>query len=331
LGSRIVARLFERHVLLVVLGAIALSAFFQASAAVHLLGAALATDVTAVGLGIARLGHDRSTVPDGSEAARTGDAILSRNPFDSLTGPLIGEPIETRPEPVGSFDPLVAPACEGIRVAMVTESLHAEWSMVTLQLPGEPGARLLRRGDEVSGQHIAHIGHNPVRNSPAVWLTANSSVCQAVLFAPLTPPAAVAAKAPAVQPLAGPAPAGPLAAALADVVSRIKKVSDTEYDVDRAAIDTVLKNQMLLMQSVRIVPEHQHGKVTGIRLFGIRADTLLGAIGFSNGDRLESINGIDMDSPEKLLQAYARLPAASSLTVKLNRRGQPTTVEYRFK
>jgi general secretion pathway protein C len=331
LGSTIVARLLERHVFAVVLVAIALSAFFQASAAVHLLGAALATDATAVGFGVARFGHERSRAPDGSAAVRTAEAILSRNPFDSVTGPLIGEPIEPRLQPVGPSDPLVAPACEGIRVAMVTESLDPEWSMATLQLPGEPGARLLRRGDDVSGKQIAHIGHNPVQNSPAVWLTANSSICQAVLFAALPSPGAVVAPGPAAQPLAGPAPAGPLAAALADVVSRIKKASDTEYEVDRGAIDTVLKNPMLFMQSIRVVPEHKDGKVVGIRLFGIRPDTLLGAIGFSNGDRLESINGIDMDSPEKLLQAYARLPAASSLMVKLNRRGQPATIEYRFK
>jgi general secretion pathway protein C len=318
-----VARLLERHVSPIVLAAIALSAFFQASAAGHLLGAALATDAVASG-------RDRAKVV-AAPAVRTADAILSRNPFDSVTGALIREPVETRPKHAGSSDPLAAPACDGIRVAMVTESPDPEWSMVTLQMPGETGARLLRRGDEVSGRQIAHIGHNPRQNSPAVWLTAPSAICQAVLFAAPLPVAAAVAPAPAEKPLAGPASAGPLAAALADVVSRIKKVSDTEYEVDRGAIDTVLRNQMLLMQSTRIVPEHKDGKVAGIRLFGIRPDTLLGALGLSNGDRLESINGIEMDSPEKLLQAYARLPAASRLTVLVNRRGQPTTIEYRFK
>jgi len=311
-----------------VLIAIALSAFFQALAAAHLLGSALVPKATA--FGFARSG-ERSKILDASPPPRTADAILSRNPFDSVTGPLIGEPIEVGPQRAGASDPLAAPGCDGIRVAMVTESSDPEWSMVSLQVSGEPSPRLLRRGAEVSGKRLAHIGHNPRQNSPAVWLTANSSVCQAVLFAALPPPSAMAAPAPPAQPLTGAASAGPLALVLEGIASRIKKVSDTEYDVDRGAIDLVMRNQMLLMQSIRIVPEHKDGKVVGIRLFGIRPDTLLGVLGFSNGDRLESINGVEMASPEKMLQAYARLPTASSLTVKINRRGQPTTIDYRFK
>jgi hypothetical protein len=39
-------------------------------------------------------------------------------------------------------------------------------------------------------------------------------------------------------------------------------------------------------------------------LFGIRPDTLLGTLGLENGDRLQTINGFDMASPEKALEAY---------------------------
>ena len=38
-----------------------------------------------------------------------------------------------------------------------------------------------------------------------------------------------------------------------------------------------------------------------------------------NGDRLQTINGFDMTSPEKALEAYARLRTADHLTVA----GQP--------
>ena len=72
-------------------------------------------------------------------------------------------------------------------------------------------------------------------------------------------------------------------------------------------------------------------KVVGIRLFGVRPDTLLGTLGMENGDRLEKINGFDMTSPESALEAYARLRTADKLTVSLNRRGQETNVDYNIK
>jgi general secretion pathway protein C len=117
----------------------------------------------------------------------------------------------------------------------------------------------------------------------------------------------------------------------AEISDKIQKVSETEFNVDRSVIDNVLENQAQLMRSARIVPEQKDGKTVGIRLFGIRQDTLLGTLGMQNGDRLEKINGFDMASPEKALEAYARLRTATSLTVNLTRRGKPLTIEYQIK
>jgi general secretion pathway protein C len=116
-----------------------------------------------------------------------------------------------------------------------------------------------------------------------------------------------------------------------EIASKIQKVSDSEFHVDRQVVDSILENQAELMKSARIVPEQKDGKVVGIRLFGIRPDTLLGKLGMQNGDRLESINGFDMASPEKALEAYARLRTADSLNVKVNRRGKPMNLDYRIK
>ena len=85
------------------------------------------------------------------------------------------------------------------------------------------------------------------------------------------------------------------------------------------------------MRQARIVPEQENGKVVGIRLFGVKPDTLLGTLGMENGDRLEKINGFDMTSPEKALEAYARLRTADHLTVSVNRRGQETNLDYNIK
>jgi general secretion pathway protein C len=85
------------------------------------------------------------------------------------------------------------------------------------------------------------------------------------------------------------------------------------------------------MRSARIVPEQKDGKTVGIRLFGIRPDTLLGSLGLQNGDRLEQINGYDIANPEKALEAFAHLRTASELTVGLERRGKPASLAIHIK
>jgi general secretion pathway protein C len=146
-------------------------------------------------------------------------------------------------------------------------------------------------------------------------------------------PAAPAASTPATPaPAAGAAAVvGGVSAVPADIASKIQKVSANEFNVDRQVVDKILENQAELMRSARIVPEQENGKVVGIRLFGIRPDTLLGTLGLENGDRLQSINGFDMASPEKALEAYARLRTADHLTVQVNRRGANQNIDFNIK
>ena len=191
-----------------------------------------------------------------------------------------------------------------------------------------------RVGDDVADKKVAYIGYNPTKYSPSVWLSSASMLCQVLLFAP---PAAAAA-APAAAPVEGDPAADKRARAGAaapgvppEIASKIHKVSDTEFQIDRAVVDNILEKQADLMKSARIVPEQKDGKVVGIRLFGIRPDTLLGKLGIQNGDRLESINGFDMASPEKALEAYARLRTAENLNVKVTRRGKPMSIDFRIK
>ena len=113
-----------------------------------------------------------------------------------------------------------------------------------------------------------------------------------------------------------------------DIKKGIQRVGPNEFNVDRGVVDKILENQAELMRQARIVPEQENGKVVGIRLFGVKPDSLLGTLGMNNGDRLEKINGFDMTSPEKALEAYARLRTADHLTVSVNRQGQDTNLDY---
>jgi general secretion pathway protein C len=332
-----VERLARRSFGFVVAALLGLAIYFQASGAVELVAAKVLVPPSG-GPAKARRAPRRGPVVLQSV---NGDSILARNPFDSVTGPLDRTPLDvTVPEPAKAAldlsDPLSAPECADVVVNIVSESPDPEWSLAQLKGPGDQEASTRRVGDIVGKLKVAFIGFNAMKASPAVWLTTDEQICQALLFseknaqaanaeAPPPPPAAPAETGRSRRAASG-APALP-----AEISDKIQKVSETEFNVDRSVIDSVLENQAQLMRSARIVPEQKDGKTVGIRLFGIRQDTLLGTLGMQNGDRLEKINGYDMASPEKALEAYARLRTATSLTVALTRRGKPLTIEYQIK
>lgn len=322
--------LFKKYFFGIVLSLVALAAYFQASGVSHLVGEQLAP-----GSG--------PTLPPlvSAKAVRierpSAKAIHDRNPFDSEKGPLNPPPkVETEEEKKPTFDdPLTVPACSGVTVFILTESEDPLWSFAAIQGDGDSGPKLRRVGDTVGSRKVAFIGVNPMNTSPTVWLE-GSDLCQSSLFGaadvpPPKPPEAApeeGEKGPADrQPSAGKGEAG----MDPEIASKIKKISDTEIEIDRSAVDKILSDQAQLMRSARIVPEQKDGKTIGIRLFGVRPDTLLGTLGLKNGDRLEQINGFDMGSPEKALEAYARLRTADSLKLTLNRRGQPTTIDIKIK
>lgn len=273
------------------------------------------------------------------KSPKSAKIIMSRNAFDSVTGPVdpdskpieLLKPAEAKPD---LTDPLAAPACEGTKALIITESVDPVWSVAALQGPGETAPKLRRVGDDAAGRQVTYIGYNPRYQSPAVWLTSGATLCQVLMFATVQLPTApaVASAAPEAStppvtavPVRGPAKVSP------DIASKIQKVSDTEFHVDRAVVEKILSDQSELMKSARVVPDTQDGKVVGVRLFGIRPDTLLGVLGLQNGDRLETINGFDMSSPEKALEAYMRLRTADGLKVQVNRRGAPMNIDYKIK
>ncbi|MCA9634133.1 MAG: general secretion pathway protein GspC [Myxococcales bacterium] len=325
--------LLKKYFTGVVLALLATAAYFQASGSSELLGNWLfGADAEALAL-LPPKSPDLAGLNKAGTKVASADPILHRNPFDSVTGPLdrMPEP-ETTDEPSGpvNTDPLTAPPCDGVTVTIITESPDPLWSFAALRGPSDSEATVRRVGDLVADKTVAYIGRNPVEKSPAVWMESGSSLCQVLLFSEeekaARPKPTRSKSSRSKDRKSSRANTVPK-----DIADKIKKVSDNEFEVDRSVVDKVLENQAALMRSARIVPEQKDGKVVGIRMFGIRKDTLLGTLGFQNGDRLENINGFDMTSPEKALEAYARLRTAGNLKVQITRRGKPVTVDFRIK
>jgi general secretion pathway protein C len=324
-------RLLKQYFALVVLALIGLAAYFQASGLTQWLGSKLSVDPKAL------------AAPPSSAAARvvasaapevhtrTAEAIINRNPFDSVTGALnkvdagsddggaVAEEQLDLSNPYGAGD-----CSDGTKVLIIAASEDPSWSMAALSGTGDAAGKtqMRRIGDSFGTKRIYYIAWD------RVWLQGDGKLCQLRMFAPPPSPSASAAAAP--PPPAASGSKGP-SAVPSDISSKIQRVSANEFNIDRSVVDKILENQAELMRSARIVPEQENGKVVGIRLFGIRPDTLLGTLGLENGDRLESINGFNMASPEKALEAYARLRSADHLTVAINRRGSAQNIDFNIK
>jgi len=108
----------------------------------------------------------------------------------------------------------------------------------------------------------------------------------------------------------------------------VAKVSETEFKIARGEIENALNNLDKLATQARIVPHFQGGKSVGFRLYAIKPGSLFSKIGLKNGDILQRINGMDINSPEKALEIYTKLRDAKSISLDMQRRGKPLSVEY---
>ncbi|MGK3997967.1 type II secretion system protein GspC [Sorangium sp. So ce1024] len=307
---------------------IALAAYFQASGMGQLVASSVAVDAppSPPPRPPARAGGLGST--SNPDHATNAGPILSRNPFDSVTGPLDGKPVElpSLQQEMPNTDPYADPSCDGARVLLITQAEDPEWSFAAMA--GSDGKAILRRqGDEIAGQTVYYVGWD------RVWLTSGSSRCQAIVGGKNA--VARVSSSPAAPPPTASASKAPIRGGgkkvPPEIASKIQRVSETEFNVERSAVDAILENQGELMRSARIVPEKEGDKVVGIRMFGIRPDSLLGTLGLENGDRLSSINGFEMSDPQKALEAYARLRTADRLTVTINRKGKPMNIDFNIK
>jgi len=128
---------------------------------------------------------------------------------------------------------------------------------------------------------------------------------------------------PTIDPLA-PNPFDPNVNDIDDaMIDSIRKIDDTHFEVPRTTLDRVLQNPMAIAKGARIVPAMRNGQPEGMKLYAIRPRSLWAAIGLMNGDTVRSINGFDLTSPDKALEAYTKLRDATRLEVDILRRGRP--------
>lgn len=295
---------------------LALVAFLNAKAVSSLVEGTIDTDLLLPRVAAANAAEALPTAP-----RPTADAILDRNPFDHVTGSL-RPPVPPGDEgvPLRDDDPFGAPICSGVRSVVVIGARDQKVAFAALEYEGK---RLLRRqGGDVGPAQVAWVGDD------RVWLRGSMGLCQAPVHgAPPPSPLPVKVDAPA-------RPGGELGAPTRSpteiaIEKKIMKTGPNEYAIERSGVDLILEAQTELMKS-RIVPEKEGDRVVGVRVLNVKPGSVLSMLGIENGDRLETINGMEVSSPEKMLEVYARIRggATDKMQIHLTRGGKATNIDY---
>ncbi|RKH67108.1 general secretion pathway protein GspC [Corallococcus aberystwythensis] len=103
----------------------------------------------------------------------------------------------------------------------------------------------------------------------------------------------------------------------------IRETGAGTYVVPREDVTEALTHLNELSMQARVVPAFNGGRVVGFKLFSIREESLYSRLGLRNGDVLQRINGLDLDSPDKALEAFTKLRDARRIELQIERGGSP--------
>ncbi len=132
---------------------------------------------------------------------------------------------------------------------------------------------------------------------------------------PVPTPLATRADSPApVLPVpAAPPPPAPMVVVVPTAASSTQVV-----DVRRADLERTLT----VARAARVVPTLRDGQFIGVKLYAIRPDSPLAAIGFQNGDTVRAINDVPLTTPDLALEVYRTHRDPDHYDLDIERRGQ---------
>ena len=110
----------------------------------------------------------------------------------------------------------------------------------------------------------------------------------------------------------------------------VVRVDEGTWRVDRDLITEQFADLGTLSRQVRVVPHTIQGRPSGFRLTRLRPG-LLQRIGLLNGDVLQRVNGLDINSPEEALRAYQAVQSEPTVRIEILRRNSPTTLTYEIR
>ncbi len=98
---------------------------------------------------------------------------------------------------------------------------------------------------------------------------------------------------------------------------------------DRETISGAISRVRDIMRDVKIGPYSANGKKLGIAITKLNENGILKEIGIKQGDIIETVNGLTLNSPYQIFNTYRKLKGKDQLEVKILRNSQPLILTYR--
>jgi type II secretion system protein C len=103
---------------------------------------------------------------------------------------------------------------------------------------------------------------------------------------------------------------------------RVQCSDEHTCQVDRALVDELFANPMVLAKELRASPHTVDGELAGFRLHGIRRGSLPKKLGLENGDAIVELGGQRLSSADELLTMAMKLRRASRVSATVLRKGK---------
>lgn len=112
--------------------------------------------------------------------------------------------------------------------------------------------------------------------------------------------------------------------------SRIKKIAENSYEVERDVVRELIASAGQ-GAGARAMPVMEKGEIKGLRLFGVKPTSAVGAIGLKSNDVLSAIDGDPIKTANQMLDLLSRLDKMSGLELQGTRGGKPLAITLKFR
>jgi len=99
---------------------------------------------------------------------------------------------------------------------------------------------------------------------------------------------------------------------------------------DRATVVGAILRVKDIMKDLKVGPYSEGGEGSGMAVARLNEKGILQEIGIKQGDIIKSVNGLPLNSPYQVINAYRRLKDKNELEVKIIRNASPMVLNYKI-
>ena len=115
------------------------------------------------------------------------------------------------------------------------------------------------------------------------------------------------------------------------VLDTVATIDEAHAEVPRATLQRLLDDPSLVAGSARVIPAMRSGSPDGFKLYAIRPGSFYARLNLQNGDTVRAVNGYELTSPDRAIEVFSRLGSATTVTLDVERRGQPVILTISIK